>query len=94
MHWDKPILVDGLTKLNCTKCEDFFFSKIELDRHLNLVHEAQTKLNFCKKCKQSYTDKHNFCPKEHTYPSKNRKVLCNKCGKYLATKQHFDQHVR
>ena len=93
LHPGKPIITEGLTKLNCTNCDEFFLTGWELDRHLNLDHEIQTKLNFCKKCKTSYTKEHKHCIKDNVYPCQTKKYLCNECGKCCTSKQHLQRHI-
>ena len=92
-HPGKPIIANHLTRLNCKNCDEFFFTSKELDRHLNLDHEIETKLNYCKKCKQSYTNEHKHCVKDNVYPSQTEKFLCNECGIYCKTKQCLKSHI-
>jgi hypothetical protein len=93
LHPGKPIITKGLTTLNCTNCDEFFFTGWELDRHLNLDHEIQTKLNFCKKCKMSYEKEHKHCRMDNLYPCQTKKYLCNECGKYCTSKQLLQRHI-
>ena len=83
----------SVSRLNCKNCDDFFFTDIELDRHLNLDHDIQTELKFCKKCKVPYKDEHNHCSKDNVYPSQTEKFLCNECGKYCTSKQLLQKHI-
>ena len=93
LHPGKPIITKGLTTFNCTICDEFFFTGWELDRHLNLDHEIQTKLNFCKKCKMSYEKEHKHCKMDNVYPCQTKKYLCDECGKYFNSKQHLQKRI-
>ena len=87
LHAGKPIVAKGLNRLNCTHCDEFFFKGWELDRHLNLDHEIQTKLNYCKKCKISYIKKHK-CQVDN-----EKQYKCSICKSGFATKTYLKEHI-
>jgi KRAB domain-containing zinc finger protein len=95
-HPGKSIIADGYTRYNCTNCDEFFFTKYELQRHLNLDHEIETKLKFCKKCKRGYANEHNHCIMEHNgeYLSQKQRMVCELCGTDYYDKQALQKHMQ
>lgn len=87
-HPGKPIIADGFTKFHCTTCTEFFFSKNKLERHLNLEHGVKTEKNYCKKCKQTYTDEHNFCRKDEKFI-----YNCPHCSGEYTSKEGLKFHI-
>ena len=80
-HPGKPILAKGFKKYNCAYCTDFFFTEESLNCHLNLTHGLKTEKNYCKKCKQPYTETHDACPRDYKNPNKiQEKFVCTQCN--------------
>ena len=89
VHPNKPIILDGIDKFQCTYCKAFFFSKINLERHSYLKHGEESGKKICKKCSAPFSIQHK-CRKEnsklHSYP-------CDNCDMKFTSKDNLKSHV-
>ena len=90
----KPIIAQE--KHQCNLCTEFFLTKESFDCHLNLDHGLKTDKNFCRDCKQPYTNLHNTCIKTYKNPNPlKKKFVCTHCNppKSFSSKQHYNEHI-
>ena len=93
-HPGKSIIAEGHKKYNCTHCDDFFFTDYECQQHLNIKHDVETEINFCKKCKKGYFKEHDYCKADYHYPSQKKEILCDKCNSDFTTNQGLKRHIK
>ena len=55
----------------------------------------KTEKNFCRDCKQPYTNEHTFCPRNYKNPNpiKKEKIICPQCNKSYSSKQYLREHI-
>ena len=99
-HPNQPIIVNSVTKFSCTNCDEFYFTKEDLEAHLNLKHGIETERKYCKKCKQPYKDQHTcqtlnkkkYKPAKK-YPQKKEIYSCGHCSNTFTTLQNLQGHI-
>merc|ERR1712241_538942 len=94
-HPGKPIIAKDHEKHHCNLCTEFFLTKDSLNCHLNLDHGMKTEKNFCRDCKQPYTNEHTSCPRNYKNPNpvKKEKIICPQCNKSYSSKQYLREHI-
>merc|ERR1712083_848716 len=96
-HPGKPIIVEDHVKYNCTNCDDLFFFKNDLTKHLNLEHGLKnTKKAYYQNCKKSHPG-HQTCGKDSNYyftHKKGKRFPCNQCEKTYSTNVHLQSHIK
>ena len=91
VHPNKPIILDGIDKFQCSYCKAFFFSKLNLERHSHLKHgkEPDAGKKFCKKCSAPFSNQHK-CQKEN---GKINSYPCENCHVTFTSKDNLESHV-
>ena len=89
VHPDKPIILEGIDKFHCDYCNNFFFTKINLERHSYVKHGKETGKKICQKCFGPFSTQHN-CQKERYIRST---YICDNCGMTFASKDNLKSHV-
>ena len=91
VHPNKPIILDGIDKFQCSYCKAFFFTKLNLERHSHLKHgkEPEVGKKFCKKCSAPFSIQHK-CQKEN---GKVKNYPCDNCHTTFASKDNLKGHV-
>ena len=89
VHPDKPIILDGIKKFPCGHCNDYFFSKINLERHSHLKHGEESGKKICKKCSAPFSIQHK-CRKEN---GKVNSYPCDYCHLTFTSKDNLKSHV-
>ena len=89
VHPDKPIILEGIDKFHCDYCNNFFFTKINLERHSYVKHGKETGKKICQKCFGPFSTQHN-CQKERYIRST---YICDNCGMTFTSKDNLKSHV-
>ena len=59
-----------------------------------MTHGIKTDKNYCKKCKQPYTETHDACPRDYKNPNKvQEKFVCTQCNGTYSSKQYLREHI-
>ena len=84
---------EGQAKYLCPECDEVFVSKIEQERHLNVVH---LKVSYgCEKCDKTFSDPRAL--KQHEVKVHNKDMLrvqCHICAEWLSCREHLENHNR
>ena len=84
--------LNGRTDYKCQTCAKSFFSKINLKRHINVIHKGHKDFK-CDLCGKSFSEKGKLKRHNYTVHEGHKDHNCDSCGKLFSTASILRNHI-